>query len=90
MDKIKDAFEIILNSVPELHSNKEKLKKYFIEKWLMGSNSPDIWNHHNTSRKRTNNNLEGYHTTITSTLPKYHPEMGKMVQYYVKRILVNA
>ncbi|CAF1083058.1 unnamed protein product [Brachionus calyciflorus] len=52
--------------------------KSFNKQWLNGSISPEIWNHYK-SQKRTNNDLEGFHSKLTKFLPKYHPKFSDIL-----------
>ncbi|CAF1014771.1 unnamed protein product [Brachionus calyciflorus] len=78
VENIIQAFNIIIEEIP---LNDEKIInfiKYYQKQWLNGSISPEIWNHHD-SQKRTNNDLEGYHSKLTKFLPKYHPKFSDMI-----------
>ncbi|RNA29472.1 Ragulator complex LAMTOR3 [Brachionus plicatilis] len=71
IDKIKEALDIIIEEAPFKSEKKNQ--------WLNGFISPEIWNHRN-SVKRTNNNLEGFHSKLTKFLPKYHSKFSDMLE----------
>ncbi|RNA19867.1 ac transposable element-derived [Brachionus plicatilis] len=83
LDKIKDAFNIILDECPFTDEKLFAFVRYFKKQWLNGTISPQIWNHH-TSQKRTNNNLEGFHSKLTKLLPKYHPKFSDVLKCIIK------
>ncbi len=68
-DSLEEAFEINLNTCPDLNDTSiQKFLSYFINEWLVGQVSPDVWNHHQRQR-RTNNDLE------------HHPNLAKFVKF---------
>ncbi len=53
---------------------------YFAKQWLNGVQSPEIWNHHETIGRRTNNGLEGHHNKIESVTDKAHPPLKTQIE----------
>ncbi|CAF0894177.1 unnamed protein product [Brachionus calyciflorus] len=79
LENIKNGIDIIVEEIPEKDEKLIEFIKYFKKQWLNGSISPEIWNHH-FSQKRTNNNLEGFHSKLTNFIPKCHPRFSKMLK----------
>jgi hypothetical protein len=79
--RLEEAFEIILNTCPDLNDTSiQKFISYFINEWLVRQVSPGFWNHYQRQR-RTNNDLEGYHSHLNYAFPKHHPNLAKLVKF---------
>lgn len=78
IDKLKDAMDIIIQKIPSTDDKLIIFITYFNNQWLNGFISPEIWNHR-YSQKRTNNNVEGFHSKLTKIIPKYHSKFSEMV-----------
>ncbi|RNA35029.1 Ragulator complex LAMTOR3 [Brachionus plicatilis] len=78
IDKLQHAIDIIIEELPEKNSKYISFIKYFQKQWLNGAISPQIWNLN--SQKRTNNDLEGFHSKLTMFLPKYHSKFADMIK----------
>ena len=71
IETLENAFDKIIEGAKQFNSEPiSNFLKYFIKQWLHGHQAPIIWNQHKTSH-RTNNNLEGYHLTVTSSFLRY-------------------
>ncbi len=73
--------EIIIQDIPNTDTTTIKFLKYFSRQWLNGNQSPEIWNHHETIERRTNNGLEGHHRKIDITIQNDHPQLFFMVVF---------
>ena len=40
-----------------------------------------VWNHHQTNARRTNNDLEGYHSSLNYSFPKAHPNLAALITH---------
>ena len=58
--------------------------QYFISQWCTAKSSkqsPAIWNHHK-SVIRTNNIAEGYHSMMSSNIPRHHPLVSQIIEFF--------
>ena len=85
-EHLKQAMDTILTNGINYKQEQAVLKfiKYFNNQWLHGSQPPDIWNHFENYEKRTNNDLEGYHSDLDKHFPKYHPSLESVVKFFKK------
>ncbi|RNA14062.1 hypothetical protein BpHYR1_006904 [Brachionus plicatilis] len=82
IENIKEAFDIILAEIPIANEKIMAFIQYFKDQWLNGTVSPEIWNHFN-SQKRTNNDLEGFHSKLSKLskfVPKHHPKLAELIR----------
>ncbi|CAF0709786.1 unnamed protein product [Brachionus calyciflorus] len=59
---LERSMQLIINEMPTNHD--ESIIKYFISQWLTGQFAPSICNHHKTDKRRTNNDVEGFHSGL--------------------------
>jgi hypothetical protein len=61
LENLEEAFAMIMSNSRDylIDDNMKKFVSYFIDQWLVGEVSPEVWNHFRTSQRRTNNDLEG-------------------------------
>jgi hypothetical protein len=74
----QNQIQVLLSS-SSINAKSIEFAKYFAKQWLNGPQSPEIWNHHETIGRRTNNGLEGHHNKIESTTDKSHPQLQVQV-----------
>ena len=77
-----------MNTVPlDMTPKLMQFLTYFINTWLVGKNgsnlSPSVWNMYNYIYDRTNNKLEGFHSTSNNLVPS-HPDIHKLINYFKK------
>jgi hypothetical protein len=72
----------IVSKMPNKDPAIIKFVQYFAKQWLNGNQSPEIWNHHQTIGRRTNNGLEGHHFKIASVTPNNHPRLQVQVELF--------
>ncbi len=72
---LEAGMTIIIETMPNKNQPTIEFVKYFAKQWLNGDQSPEIWNHHETIGRRTNNSLEGYHHKIEVVTDKSHPKL---------------
>ena len=85
-EHLKQAMDTILTNGINYKQEQAVLKfiKYLNNQWLHGSQPPDIWNHFENYEKRTNNDLEGYHSDLDKHFPKYNPSLESVVKFFKK------
>lgn len=72
---IEEGMKVIIQTMPNEEQATIKFVKYFAKQWLNGNQSPEIWNHHNTIDRRTNNGLEGLHNCYQVVSDRPHPHL---------------
>ncbi|RNA00081.1 hypothetical protein BpHYR1_014867 [Brachionus plicatilis] len=81
LDHLESAFEIIIDQMPNSDElSITKFVKYFIKQWINGQFSPTIWNHHQTDKRRTNNDVEGFHSGLAKSSLNVHPKVDEMIK----------
>jgi hypothetical protein len=70
LEKLEQAFTIIIENGGQYLNdvNMQRFISYFIEQWLNGNISPEIWNHFQSGQRRTNNDVEGKFTHFFNCL----------------------
>ncbi|CAF0949225.1 unnamed protein product [Brachionus calyciflorus] len=81
IEYLERALEIIISEIPFKNENLISFVKYFIKQWVNGEISPLIWNHHKTDKRRTNNDLEGFHSGLKKSGLKVHPKVSDMIEH---------
>ncbi|RNA06703.1 hypothetical protein BpHYR1_026699 [Brachionus plicatilis] len=61
---LQRGFQVIINQMPDQNDNIVKFIQYFINQWVNGKISPTIWNHQRTDKRRSNNDVEGFHSVV--------------------------
>lgn len=82
LQHLEDAMKIIIATMPNKDQVTIKFVRYFAKQWLNGNQSPEIWNHHETIGRRTNNGLEGYHHKIATVTPNPHPQLQTQIDLF--------
>jgi len=82
LDHLEDGMKTIVSTMPNKDPATIKFVQYFAKQWLNGNQSPEIWNHHQTIGRRTNNGLEGHHFKIASVTPNNHPRLQVQVELF--------
>ena len=88
LSKLEEAINIINNN--DLTELQIGFCQYFVSQWCNAKTSkqgPEIWNHH-LSTIRTNNNAEGYHSMMSSTIPRHHPLVTQIVDFFLISIRI--
>ena len=67
--------------MPDNNENTIKFLNYFNKQWLIGKIQPTIWNHNQSFKKRTNNNLEAYHSILKKVFSNCHSSLSQMVKF---------
>ncbi|CAF0952791.1 unnamed protein product [Brachionus calyciflorus] len=81
--KFSDQYKKRLDRLQQNYDNPSsdekiiKFIKYFIKQWLNGSVSPTIWNHHQTDKRRTNNDVERFHSGLSRSNITVHPRVDE-------------
>ena len=71
----------IFHKIPMVSDIKQaKFLHYFIKQWLNDSLSIAVWNHHQTDKRRTNNDVEGFHSGLWKSNLNVHPRVDEIIQ----------
>ena len=86
LDKIMEAWSIIIDTIPgELNSQLIKFLNYFISTWIIGKQgstlTPKVWNLFDLEGDRTNNVMEGGHSSSNRQL-KPHSDIYKVINFF--------
>ncbi len=55
-----------------------RFAQYFMNHWMRDDMLP-LWNQHNNNGPRTDNHVEGYHNSLSSTFGQTHPVLGEFI-----------
>ncbi|KAF0717484.1 RING-type domain-containing protein [Aphis craccivora] len=76
--------QVFLNIYPEAQSLQKNIKKMgysgYVCFWLIGKGRPECFSVHSQPR-RTNNNVESFHSTLKQTFQVMHPNLWTMLKY---------
>ena len=65
---------------------------YFVYQWCNAKKSkqgPEIWNQHKATT-RTNNLSETNHSTMPSNIPRYHPLVSQITNYFKEQDAISS
>ncbi|XP_071100514.1 uncharacterized protein [Haliotis cracherodii] len=84
-NKIQDMWFHAMDNTPDV-PRAVAFNDYIVTTWVdHGARLPlPLWNHHGTTRPRTNNNLEGFHNRLNRGLPHRHPNIYRFVEVFRK------
>ncbi|CAF0992704.1 unnamed protein product [Brachionus calyciflorus] len=81
VDFLHEAIEIIIAEMPIDDQKIIEFLNYFNSQWLIGKYSPRLWNHHRSDKRRTNNDLEGFHSSLNNSNLKMHSRVDDMIDF---------
>lgn len=67
--------------IPEQLKEKcKKFEEYFVQTWLCGNYTADIWTHFRSEFPRTNNTCEGYNNRLSKRAVITHPSIFALIK----------